>query len=73
MNVLPTLLWTMVHLLELMFCFAWFDWIYVRDELYKDCVAALQGGLLLSGKNFNIIREALEKAFESADAKLLNW
>ncbi|KAJ9680020.1 hypothetical protein PVL29_021788 [Vitis rotundifolia] len=46
---------------------------FLRDELYKDCVAALQGGLLLNGKNFNIIREALEKAFESADAKLLNW
>jgi len=49
----------------------WF--IIVRDELYKECVAALQGGLLLNGKDFNAIRKALEEAFERVDAKLLDW
>lgn len=44
-----------------------------RDELYKECSAALQGGLLLSQKNFKIIREALEEAFQKADKNLLNW
>ncbi|KAK3034723.1 hypothetical protein RJ639_032676 [Escallonia herrerae] len=46
---------------------------FLRDELYKECVKALQGGLLLSGKDFDAIRKALQEAFESADAKLLNW
>ncbi|KAL7003634.1 Serine/threonine-protein phosphatase PP2A catalytic subunit [Sarracenia purpurea var. burkii] len=46
---------------------------FLRDELYKECVAALQGGLLLSGKDFNSIRTALQGAFETVDAKLLNW
>ncbi|KAB5524088.1 hypothetical protein DKX38_021837 [Salix brachista] len=46
---------------------------FLRDELYKECVAALQGGLLLNGKDFNAIRKALEEAFESVDAKLLDW
>jgi hypothetical protein len=44
-----------------------------RDELYKECVAALQGGLLLKGKDFKNIREALQEAFVKADTKLLNW
>ncbi|CAK7352666.1 unnamed protein product [Dovyalis caffra] len=35
------------------------------NELYKECVAALQGGLLLNGKDFNAIRKALEEAFEN--------
>uniref|UniRef100_A0A6N2LPP4 protein-serine/threonine phosphatase n=1 Tax=Salix viminalis TaxID=40686 RepID=A0A6N2LPP4_SALVM len=46
---------------------------FLRDELYKECVAALQGGLLLNGNDFNAIRKALEEAFESVDAKLLDW
>ncbi|KAF5960151.1 hypothetical protein HYC85_001360 [Camellia sinensis] len=45
---------------------------FLRDELYKECVKALQGGLLLSGKDFNSIRKALKEAFENADAKLLD-
>lgn len=44
-----------------------------RDELYKECVAALQGGLLLSGRDFKTIKEALQEAFAKADTKLLNW
>ncbi|XAR52192.1 Phosphoprotein phosphatase [Bertholletia excelsa] len=46
---------------------------FLRDELYKECVKALQGGLLLNGKDFNSIRIALEGAFGEVDAKLLNW
>ncbi|EEF27824.1 protein phosphatase 2C 57 isoform X2 [Ricinus communis] len=46
---------------------------FLRDELYKECVAALQGGLLLSGKDFNATRKALTEAFENVDKKLLNW
>ncbi|KAM5557706.1 hypothetical protein ABKV19_024853 [Rosa sericea] len=46
---------------------------FLRDELYKECCAALQGGLLLSGKDIKAIREALQEAFEKVDAKLLDW
>uniref|UniRef100_A0A5B7C078 protein-serine/threonine phosphatase n=1 Tax=Davidia involucrata TaxID=16924 RepID=A0A5B7C078_DAVIN len=46
---------------------------FLRDELYKECAKALQGGLLLSGQDFNTIRKTLQEAFENADAKLLNW
>lgn len=46
---------------------------FLRDELYKECVAALQGGLLLNGGDFNAVRNALVEAFENADKKLLNW
>ncbi|MED6206678.1 Serine/threonine-protein phosphatase PP2A catalytic subunit [Stylosanthes scabra] len=44
-----------------------------RDELYKECLEALQGGFLLVEKDFNAIKEALEEAFAKADAKLLKW
>ncbi|KAL4575731.1 hypothetical protein LXL04_011815 [Taraxacum kok-saghyz] len=46
---------------------------FLREELYKECVKALQGGLLLSKKDMNGIKKALQEAFENADAKLLNW
>ncbi|XP_074291730.1 protein phosphatase 2C 57-like [Silene latifolia] len=46
---------------------------FLRDELYKECVAALQGGLLLSGKDFEAIKRAIIGAFESVDSKLLNF
>lgn len=45
---------------------------FLRDELYKECCAALQGGILLSGKRFNEIREALQEAFQKVDKKLLD-
>lgn len=44
---------------------------FLRDELYKECVAALQGGLVLSGKDLNAIKKSLREAFENADSKLL--
>ncbi|MED6172830.1 Serine/threonine-protein phosphatase PP2A catalytic subunit [Stylosanthes scabra] len=46
---------------------------FLRDELYKECLEALQGGLLLVEKDFKAIKEALEEAFAKADAKLLKW
>ncbi|KAL4346450.1 hypothetical protein GQ457_17G023290 [Hibiscus cannabinus] len=45
---------------------------FLRDELYKECVTALQGGVLLKG-DFNSIKKAIAEAFEIADKKLLNW
>lgn len=47
--------------------------ISCRDELYKECVTALQGGLLLTSKNFNAIKAGIAKAFETVDTKLLIW
>lgn len=47
--------------------------LYCREELYRECVAALQGGQLLNGKDFKAIKKALQEAFENADAKLLKW
>ncbi|XP_039120309.1 probable protein phosphatase 2C 5 [Dioscorea cayenensis subsp. rotundata] len=44
---------------------------FLRDELYKECVIALDGGLLLTGKNFDAIKNALQKAFDAVDSKLL--
>ncbi|PKI64157.1 protein phosphatase 2C 57 [Punica granatum] len=46
---------------------------FLRDELFKECVLSLQGGLLLSKKDISAIREALRKAFVKADSKLLTW
>ncbi|XP_050203431.1 protein phosphatase 2C 57 [Mercurialis annua] len=45
---------------------------FLRDEFYKECVAALQGGLLLTVKDFNATRKALVEAFENVDKKLSN-
>lgn len=44
-----------------------------RDELYKECVEVLQGGLLLTSKNFDAIKAGIAKAFETVDTKLLTW
>ncbi|XP_020222389.1 protein phosphatase 2C 57 isoform X2 [Cajanus cajan] len=44
---------------------------FLRDELYKECVEALQGGLLLVEKDFKAIKGALQDAFLKADMKLL--
>ncbi|OIW15279.1 hypothetical protein TanjilG_08076 [Lupinus angustifolius] len=46
---------------------------FLRDELYKECLEALQGGLLLVEKDFKAIKEALEEAFVKADTRLLKW
>jgi len=44
-----------------------------RDELYKECLEALQGGLLLLEKDFKAVEEALKQAFVKADTRLLTW
>lgn len=44
-----------------------------REELYKECVAALQGGQVLNSKDFKTIKKALQEAFETTDKKLLKW
>ncbi|KAF7824173.1 protein phosphatase 2C 57 isoform X1 [Senna tora] len=41
------------------------------DELYKECLAAPQGGLLLARTYFQTIKAALQEAFANADASLL--
>ncbi|KZV36439.1 hypothetical protein F511_15944 [Dorcoceras hygrometricum] len=46
---------------------------FLREELYKECVAALRGGRLLNGNDFKAIKKALTEAFENADAGLLKW
>lgn len=45
---------------------------FLRDELYKECIAALQGGLLLMGKDFGNVKKSLKEAFENTDARLLS-
>ncbi|KAK8968024.1 putative protein phosphatase 2C 5 [Platanthera guangdongensis] len=47
--------------------------MFLRDELYKECVNSLQGGILLSIKNFNAVNDALTKAFENVDGRLVTW
>ncbi|ESW08499.1 hypothetical protein PHAVU_009G050800 [Phaseolus vulgaris] len=44
---------------------------FLRDELYKECVEALQGGLLLVQKDFKAAKGALQEAFLKADTRLL--
>ncbi|XP_051123080.1 protein phosphatase 2C 57 isoform X2 [Andrographis paniculata] len=46
---------------------------FLKEELYRECAAALKGGQVLDGKEFQAIKKALREAFESADAKLLKW
>ncbi|GLU21280.1 hypothetical protein SLE2022_374260 [Rubroshorea leprosula] len=46
---------------------------FLRHELYRECVVALDRGSLLKGDDCGIIRIALKGAFENADSKLLNW
>ncbi|XP_054788407.1 protein phosphatase 2C 57 isoform X1 [Prosopis cineraria] len=44
---------------------------FLRDELHKECLAALQGGLILDRKDFEAIKAALQEAFVNADTSLL--
>ncbi|KAL5989442.1 hypothetical protein ACLOJK_010334 [Asimina triloba] len=46
---------------------------FLRDELYKECLTALQSGPLLNSRDFKATRDAIKTAFANADAKLLNW
>ncbi|KAL8143506.1 hypothetical protein V2J09_016538 [Rumex salicifolius] len=44
---------------------------FLRDELYKECVSALQANQVLNSKDLNAIKGSLKEAFANADAKLL--
>lgn len=44
-----------------------------RDELYKECAAALDGGAVLSTKNLDAITASIQRAFAAVDAKLSTW
>ncbi|KAG0454538.1 hypothetical protein HPP92_023565 [Vanilla planifolia] len=46
---------------------------FLRNELYKECVNSLQGGLLLTSMNFHAIKDGLGQAFQNVDKKLLTW
>ncbi|KAF3324605.1 putative protein phosphatase 2C 5 [Carex littledalei] len=46
---------------------------FLRDELYKECSLALQGGSVLNSKNFDAIKDAIQLAFVNVDSRLLNW
>ncbi|CAM8935080.1 unnamed protein product [Rhodiola kirilowii] len=46
---------------------------FLREELYNECASSLQDGLLLSSRDFDTMKSAMQKAFQQADAKLLDW
>ncbi|KAG2598324.1 probable protein phosphatase 2C 5 isoform X2 [Panicum virgatum] len=46
---------------------------FLRDELYKECAAALDGGTVLSTKNLEAITASIQRAFAAVDAKLSTW
>ncbi|XP_042456996.1 probable protein phosphatase 2C 5 [Zingiber officinale] len=47
--------------------------VAIMEELYKECVIAMQGGLLLTSNNFGVVREAIKKAFANLDVWLSIW
>jgi hypothetical protein len=47
-------------------------WDRCRDELYKECVAALKGGSLLESEDSQEAEEALSGAFLQADKRLIS-
>uniref|UniRef100_A0ACD5VM51 Uncharacterized protein n=1 Tax=Avena sativa TaxID=4498 RepID=A0ACD5VM51_AVESA len=46
---------------------------FLRDELYKECAAALDGGAVLNTKNLEAITELIRRAFATVDANLSTW
>uniref|UniRef100_A0A0D9V1Y6 protein-serine/threonine phosphatase n=1 Tax=Leersia perrieri TaxID=77586 RepID=A0A0D9V1Y6_9ORYZ len=44
-----------------------------REELYKECAAALDGGAVLSTKNLEAITDSIQRAFATVDANLSTW
>lgn len=46
---------------------------FLRDELYKECAAALDGGSVLSTKNLEAIKDSIQRAFATVDANLSTW
>ncbi|KAG0625873.1 hypothetical protein M758_2G085700 [Ceratodon purpureus] len=45
---------------------------FLRDELYKECLAALEGGTLLESDNLHEAEEALSRAFLETDKRLVS-
>ncbi|KAL6615124.1 hypothetical protein ACP70R_037394 [Stipagrostis hirtigluma subsp. patula] len=46
---------------------------FLREELYKECAAALDGGAVLSTKNLEAITASIQRAFAAVDASLSTW
>jgi protein phosphatase 1A len=46
---------------------------FLRDELYKECVTALEGGALLESQDLSEAETAVTCAFLQADKRLLSW
>lgn len=46
---------------------------FLKDELYKDCMDALEDGALLEEDDMDAVEDALEDAFIQADQRLLQW
>ncbi|KAJ3701987.1 hypothetical protein LUZ61_005692 [Rhynchospora tenuis] len=46
---------------------------FLRDELYKECSLALQGGSVLNSKNIDAIKDAIQLAFMNVDSRLSSW
>ncbi|KAK1301946.1 putative protein phosphatase 2C 5 [Acorus calamus] len=46
---------------------------FIRDALYDECERVLEGGLVLTSKNFKAIKDAIQEAFVIVDAKLITW
>ncbi|CAI7844564.1 unnamed protein product, partial [Closterium sp. NIES-53] len=44
---------------------------FLKDELYIDCMDALEGGALLSDEDLDAVEDALQDAFIQADQRLL--
>jgi hypothetical protein len=44
-----------------------------RDELYMECVTALEGGALLESQDLSEAETAVTCAFLHADKRLLSW
>jgi len=44
-----------------------------RDELYMECVTALEGGALLESQDLSEAETAVTCAFLQADKRLLSW
>lgn len=45
---------------------------FLRDELYKECLGALEGGALLESDDLHLAEEALSRAFLEADKQLIS-
>lgn len=46
---------------------------FLRDELFKECAAALDGGAVLNTKNLEAITDSIRRAFATVDANLSTW